>query len=94
MTLRDNRLSSMSQLQKEIEHLEDCMKKKKKLHDNLSQELLNLARKSEVGKDPIEIIHQSERIQQQISENLIDIRHLDKKIARIKHRANRMKQIS
>jgi hypothetical protein len=64
------------------------------LHDDLSQQLLNLARKSEVGKDPIEIIHQGERIQQQISENLIDIRHLDKKIARIKHRANRMKHIS
>ncbi len=31
MTLRDNRLSSMSQLQKEIEHLEDSMKKKKKI---------------------------------------------------------------
>jgi Txe/YoeB family toxin of Txe-Axe toxin-antitoxin module len=94
MTLRDNRLTSMRQLQQEIETLEKDMKKRKKLHEELSQELLNLVMKSEVGKDPIDIIHKSEKIQQQISENLTDIRHLDKKISKMKHRANRMNQIN
>lgn len=94
MTLRDNRLTSTRLLQNEIEALEKSMKKRKQTHDELSQELLNLVMKSEAGKNQIEIIHKSEKIQQEIRENLTDIHNLDKKIAKMKHRANRMKQIN
>jgi len=92
MTLRENRLTAMGLLLKEIETLEKNMQKRKALHEDFSVELLNLVGRREVGKDPVEVIHKSEKIQQQISENLTDIRHLDKKIAKMKHRANRMKQ--
>lgn len=92
MTLRDHRLTAMNLLLKEIEVLQKELKKKKKLHDDLSGELLNVMGKSEIVKDSVDVIQKSEKIQQQISENLIDIRHLDKKISKMKHRANRTKQ--
>ena len=92
MTLRDNRLTSVRVLEKEIESLEKNMKKMKKLHEELSQDLLNLVGKLDAQKDPIDVIHKSEKLQQQISENLTDMRHLDKKMAKMKHRANRMNQ--
>ncbi len=94
MTLRDNRLFSSKLMEQEIESLERVIKKKRALHDDLSQELLDVVMKKDGGMDQIQIIHKSEKIQQEIRENLTDIRHLDKKIAKMKHRANRMKHIN
>ncbi|NCB02388.1 MAG: hypothetical protein EOM67_09515 [Spirochaetia bacterium] len=92
MTLRDNRLESMNVLQKEIEALEVVLKKKRKLHDELSQSLFNVAGKKKESKDSVSIFQDAERLQQLINENLTDIRHLDTKISKMKHRVNRMNQ--
>ncbi len=93
MTLQDNRLESIGALQKEIESLEVILKKKHKLHESLSQSLLNLVGKPDEVKGNTRMFQDSERIQQLIRENLTDIHHLDTKIAKMRHRANRMKHM-
>ncbi len=90
MGISEGRLKNIRYVDQEIESLEKELKKKKALHDSLYQTLLNRSNDKTSNTDKSSILKECESLQQQINEVLTDIRHLDKKIWRLKHQTKRM----
>ncbi len=93
MAYSEHRKRTLELLEQEIVTLHEELEKKKKLRDSLNQELLSLSDKREKTKDMVSLIRDSESLQKRIGESLIDIQHIDTKIWRLKHRAERLRHI-
>ena len=92
MGISESRQKTIKNIEIEIELLEKELKGKKTLQSSLHQSLLNASSMKNLKSDKGGVLKECEAIQHQINDVLTDIRHLDKKISRLKHQSNRMNQ--
>ncbi len=92
MTIRDIRKHSVERMDAEVVRLEKDLQKMRKAHEDLQQTLFDASKKLKDIPDSSSLVKKTEEIQKQISDSMVDIHHLDARISRIKHRAERLRR--
>lgn len=92
MTLRDIRKHSIERMDAEVVRLEKDLQKMRSEHESLQQSLFDITKKAKDTPDALSVIRKSEELKKRISDSMVDIHHLDAKISRIKHRAERLRR--
>lgn len=91
MTLRDIRKSSVERMDSDIVRLEDSLHKMRAKHDDLQQSLFDLSKKMRDAPISAALVRKTEELKKQISDSMVDIHHLDAKISKLRHRADRLR---
>jgi predicted nucleic acid-binding Zn-ribbon protein len=91
MTLRDMRKFSVDKMDAEIARLEGRLQKMRKDHDVLQQTLFDVCKKLNEAPDSHTLIKHTEDLKKKISDSMTDIHHLDARISKVKHRADRLR---
>jgi SMC interacting uncharacterized protein involved in chromosome segregation len=92
MTLRDIRKHSIERMDAEVVRLEKDLQKMRSEHESLQQSLFDITKKAKDAPDALSVVRKSEELKKRISDSMVDIHHLDAKISRIKHRAERLRR--
>ena len=92
MTIRDIRRHSVERMDAEVVRLEKDLHKMRKAHEDLQQALFDASKKLKDIPDSSSLVKRTEEIKKQISDSMVDIHHLDARISRIKHRAERLRR--
>ncbi|WP_422478890.1 hypothetical protein [Pleomorphochaeta sp. DL1XJH-081] len=92
MTLRDIRKHSIERMDAEVVRLEKDLQKMRSEHESLQQSLFDITKKAKDAPDALSVVKKSEELKKRISDSMVDIHHLDAKISRIKHRAERLRR--
>lgn len=85
MTLGETRASTVTSLEAQIDRLERDLAKKRQEHEALQQKLFEICKKEITAAE----VEKTEEIKKQLSESMTDIRHLDARISKVKHRLQR-----
>lgn len=93
MTLRDIRTKAVERMELEIIHLGKELTKMKGRHDSLNQKLFDTVRNLDESPSSSQLLRETERLKQDISDIVVSIHHMDARISRIKHRAERLRRI-
>ena len=91
MTLSDMRKYSQSKMDEEIKRLEQKLRKMRVDHDAMQQSLFNVCKKLKDAPASGKLIRQTEEMKKQLSDSMVDIHHLDARISKLKHRADRLR---
>jgi predicted nucleic acid-binding Zn-ribbon protein len=91
MTLRDMRKHSVEKMEAEIERLEHALQSMRSHHDALQQSLFDVCKKLKGAPDSKTLIQKTEVLKKQLSDSMVDIHHLDARISKIRHRADRLR---
>lgn len=89
MTLRDIRKRALTRMEGEILRLEKELKKMRSLHESLKQALFDVSKRLKDTPDSSLLLHETEDVKKKISDVVVDIRNLDTRLSRMKHRARR-----
>jgi prefoldin subunit 5 len=92
MTLRDIRRHSVERMDAEVVRLEKQLRKMRDAHDDLQQEMFDICRKLKDAPDSGVLVKKTEDLKKRISDSMVDIHHLDARISRVKHRAERLRR--
>lgn len=92
MTLRDIRKHSIERMDAEVVRLEKELHKMRSEHDDLQQALFDISKRVKESPDTLSVVRKTEELKKRISDSMVDIHHLDAKISRIKHRAERLRR--
>ncbi len=94
MPYSEHRTHTLETIEQEIESLRVQLDKKRELRDSLNQQLLSIGARNRKGEDMIALVRESEKLEKQISEIQIDMQHLDTRVWRLRHRAERLRHVS
>ncbi len=86
----EHKKHTLEAIEQEIESLRLQLEKKKELRDSLNQQILSLGSHETGSLDKIALVREAERLEKLVSEIQIDIQHLDTRIWRLRHRADRI----
>lgn len=92
MTLHDIRSRAVESMGEDVARLEKEMAKRREAREMLQQTLFAVSCKLKNSPDASSLVRQTEDLKRQISDAVIDMRHLDAKICRIKHRSERLQR--
>ncbi|MBN2859286.1 MAG: hypothetical protein JXK93_03370 [Sphaerochaetaceae bacterium] len=94
MPYSEHRRHTLDSIEQEVESLRVQLEKKREQRDELNQELLSIGSHRSEGVDLVELVRTSERLEKQLSEVQIDMQHIDTRIWRLRHRAERLRHNS
>lgn len=92
MTVRDIRRHSVERMEAEVVRLEKELQKMRSGHADLQQALFDISKKMKDAPDAGTLVRKTEELKKRISDSMVDIHHLDARISRIKHRAERLRR--
>jgi len=79
-------------MEEEILRLEKKLKKIRDTHEALKQSLFDVSKRLKDTPDSSLLLHETEDIKKKISDVVVDIRNLDARLSRMKHRAERWRR--
>lgn len=92
MTVRDIRRHSVERMEADVIRLEKELQKMRSSHADLQQALFDISKKMKDAPDTGALVRKTEELKKRISDSMVDIHHLDARISRIKHRAERLRR--
>lgn len=94
MTLRDIRMAAIVRMDSEVSRLMKDLAKMHTSHDALKQALFDSVKNLQESPSSTQLLQQAEELKKEISEIVISIHHLDARISKLKHRANRLRRFT
>ncbi|MGE0075666.1 MAG: hypothetical protein AB7S52_10595 [Sphaerochaetaceae bacterium] len=92
MTLREIRKHAVEHMEAEAVRLEKDLIKMRAIHGKLQLELFDAGKRLDSSPASGSLVKQTEDLQKRISEIVVTMHHLDARISRIKHRAERLRR--
>ena len=91
MTLSDMRRYSLGRMDEEIGRLEQKLHKMRAEHDVMQQSLFDVCKRLKDAPTSGNLVRRTEELKKQLSDSMVDIHHLDARISKLKHRADRLR---